>query len=53
MRNRPKQVRAAILVEQNRDLVIDEIELPTVLYDCDVLLGAITIIGISLALAKF
>ena len=28
MRNRPKEVKAAILVEQNRNLIVDNIELP-------------------------
>ena len=42
MRNRPKQVRAAILVEQNRDLVIDEIELPQELMYGQVLVKLMT-----------
>ena len=32
MKNRPNQVRAAILVEQNKPLIIDNIELPEKLY---------------------
>lgn len=37
MKNRPDQVRAAILVEQNKPLIIDNIELPEKLYAGQVL----------------
>ena len=42
MRNRPKTVKAAILVEQNKPLVIDNIELPEKLLPGQVLVKVLT-----------
>ena len=42
MRNRPKEVRAAILVEQNKNLVVDKIELPQELMYGQVLVRVMT-----------
>ena len=42
MRNRPALVRAAILVEQNKNLVIDNIELPPELMYGQVLVKLLT-----------
>ena len=42
MRNRPLEVKAAILVEQNKNLVIDNIELPPELMYGQVLVKLLT-----------
>ena len=42
MRNRPNEVRAAILVEQNKNLVVDNIQLPEELMYGQVLVKLMT-----------
>ncbi len=42
MQNRPKVVKAAILVEQNKPLIIDEIELPSKLFPGQILVKMLT-----------
>ena len=42
MQNRPKVVKAAILVEQNQPLVIDEITLPDKLFPGQILVKMLT-----------
>ena len=42
MKNRPELVKAAILTEQNKPLIIDEIKLPEKLYPGQILVKILT-----------